>query len=190
MIFTKKIIFNNLEFANILNVEPALKDRTIVVNGVSKTYAMTGWRIGYMAGDSRIIKAVKTIQGQSTSNPTSIAQYAALEAIKGSQENVAQMLEQFSIRHKYVYERLSSIDKINVLPSAGAFYTFPDISAVMLKKGYKSDVAFTADLLEKHGVAAVPGSGFGSQGHLRMSFATSMEKLEKALDKFEVFCKS
>ncbi len=186
----EKIIFNNLEFANILNVEPALKDRTIVVNGVSKTYAMTGWRIGYMAGDSRIIKAVKTIQGQSTSNPTSIAQYAALEAIKGSQENVAQMLEQFSIRHKYVYERLSSIDKINVLPSAGSFYTFPEISAVMLKKGYKSDVAFTADLLEKHGVAAVPGSGFGSQGHLRMSFATSMEKLEKALDKFEVFCKS
>lgn len=183
------ILLQEGSFQNVLNVCPELYDRTIVLNGVSKAYAMTGWRIGYAAGPEQLITAMENIQSQSTSNPTSISQVAAEAALNGDQGCIQPMLKAFKERHAYVVEKLNAIPRVKCLPSGGAFYAFPDMRAAIMdieKRGLipePSDTAFCEYLLEQAGVAVVPGSAFGAPGYLRLSFATSMENLKSALDR-------
>ena len=179
------------KFYNILNATPALKNRCIVLNGVSKAYSMTGWRIGYAAGPADIIKAMEILQSQSTSNATSISQYAAEAALSGSQECIQPMVTAFKARHKYVVDRFNAMPGLRCIMSGGAFYAFPDAReaiANLHKTGRISaanDMAFAEYLLEKYDVAVVPGSAFGAEGYFRISFATSMESLQTALDRIE-----
>ncbi|KTC80974.1 aspartate aminotransferase [Legionella cherrii] len=175
-------------FANILNACPELYDRTIVLNGVSKAYAMTGWRIGYAAGPLPLMNAMKTIQSQSTSNPCSIAQEAAVAALSGSNESVVEMVKAFRQRHDFVASRLQEIPGIEVIPADGTFYIFPSVQAIIKQRGYKNDLEFSEELLAKEGVALVPGSAFGNEGCIRLSFATSMEILQDALNRLQRFC--
>ena len=180
------ILWSDEPFCNILNVCPDLKDRTVVLNGVSKVYAMTGWRIGYAAGPKPLIAAMRKIQSQSTSNPTSIAQVAAEAALNGDQECVVPMVRAFKERHDRVVSRLNRIRGVRCLPSQGTFYAFPDFSkAIAATPDVNNDVAMAEYLLNKAEVALVPGSAFGAEGHLRLSYATSMENLDKALDRIE-----
>jgi aspartate aminotransferase len=179
------------KFYNILNATPALKDRCIVLNGVSKAYSMTGWRIGYAAGPEYIINAMGILQSQSTSNPTSISQVAAQAALEGPQECITPMLDAFKDRHNYVVERFNAMPGISCLKADGAFYAFPDARQainnlhVAGKISEATDMAFAEYLLEKFDVAIVPGSAFGAEGYFRISFATSMENLINALDRIE-----
>lgn len=175
------------EFANILMACPELYDRTILLNGVSKAYAMTGWRIGYAAGPLPLMKAMKKIQSQSTSNPCSIAQKAAVEALNGKQDSVKQMVDSFHERHNYVYNRLKSMPDVDVVPANGTFYIFPSVNKVIKRKGLTNDIDFAEKLLQEAGLALVPGSAFGTEGCIRISFATSMDNLQKAMDRLEKF---
>lgn len=176
------IVWTEEGFNNILNVCPELTDQTVVINGVSKAYSMTGWRIGYSGGPAYIIKGMKKIQSQSTSNPTSIAQYAAQAALEGDQSFLKEMCDVFKQRHDYVYETLSAMDGVECLPSDGTFYSFPSFQGVIDRlDGIEDDVQLAQLLLEKAEVALVPGSAFGLPGYLRLSFATDMGSLEKAL---------
>ena len=179
------------KFYNILNATPALKDRCIVLNGVSKAYSMTGWRIGYAAGPANIIKAMEILQSQSTSNATSISQYAAEAALSGSQDCIKPMVAAFKERHKYVVDRFNRMPGLSCLMAGGAFYAFPDAREAInnLHKAGKinaaTDMALAEYLLEKFDVAVVPGSAFGAEGYFRISFATSMDNLRIALDRIE-----
>lgn len=175
-------------FANILNACPALYDRTIVLNGVSKAYAMTGWRIGYAAGPGFLINAMKTIQSQSTSNPCSIAQKAAVAALNGSYESIYQMTAAFKKRHDYLVRQLQMIPGIEVIPADGTFYIFPNIQGIISQLGFENDLNFSNQLLQKEGLALVPGSAFGNPGCIRLSFAASMENLESAMNRLANFC--
>lgn len=179
------------KFYNILNATPGLKDRCIVLNGVSKAYSMTGWRIGYAAGPAYIIKAMEILQSQSTSNPTSISQYAAEAALSGSQDCIKPMVAAFKERHKYVVDRFNAMPGLSCLMAGGAFYAFPD-ARVAIASLYKTgkihaatDMALAEYLLESFDVAVVPGSAFGAEGYFRISFATSMDNLRNALDRIE-----
>jgi aspartate aminotransferase len=172
-------------FANILNACPDLYDRTMVLNGVSKAYSMTGWRIGYAAGPAKLIGAMKNIQSQSTSNATSISQVAATAALTGDQGCIREMLKAFQERHEFVVAGLNRIKGVRCLPSEGAFYSFPDVSEAIRNLGMKDDVELAERLLNEAGVALVPGSAFGAPGCVRLSFATSKENLEKALSRME-----
>ncbi len=184
------ILWNEEGFSNILNATPELYERCMVLNGVSKAYSMTGWRIGYAAGPADIVKAMKKIQSQSTSNPASISQAAAVAALNGDQSCIGEMLEAFRQRHDFVVERLNAIPHMQVTPSDGTFYSFPAIrSFIEARDDIADDVAAANLLLDQGGVALVPGSAFGAPGYLRLSFATSMQNLEKALDRIEeIFC--
>ncbi len=179
------------KFYNILNAAPELKSRCIVLNGVSKTYSMTGWRIGYAAGPEHIIKAMGILQSQSTSNPTSISQVAAQAALEGPQDCITPMLQAFRERHEYVVDRFNRMPGLQCLKAGGAFYAFPDArqAIVALHKAGKlpaaTDMALSEYLLENVGVAVVPGSAFGAEGYFRISFATSMDNLRNALDRIE-----
>jgi len=181
------ILLTDQPFANILDACPDLYPRTMVLNGVSKAYSMTGWRIGYAAGPEVIINAMENVQSQSTSNPTSISQVAAEAALNGDQGCIEPMVKAFRERHQFVVEQLNQIPGVRCLPSGGAFYAFADvrkaIAALHAKKiiADTSDVAFSEYLLEQAGVAVVPGSAFGSEGYMRLSFATSMDNLKNAL---------
>ena len=180
------ILWPGNQFVNILNVCPDLKERTLVLNGVSKAYSMTGWRIGYAGGPVDIIKAMKKIQSQSTSNPTSISQVAAQAALEGPQDCIGEMLSAFKQRHDYVVERLNGMDGIECLPSDGTFYCFPNVEGALKRlSGVKNDLEFAEYLITEGGVALVPGTAFGMSGHVRISIATSMQNLEKALDRIE-----
>lgn len=170
-------------FVNIAMACPQLKDRCIVLNGVSKVYAMTGWRIGYAAAPAALVKAMENIQSQSTSNPTSISQAAAAAALNGDQSCIKPMIKAFHERHDHVVARLNKLNGVNCLSAEGAFYLFPDMREAMTRLNAKDDVAFCEDLLENAGVALVPGSAFGAPGYTRLSFATSMAQLDKALDR-------
>jgi aspartate aminotransferase len=170
-------------FCSFLTANPHLYDRTVTINGVSKSYAMTGWRIGYCGGPVEIVTAMSTIQSQSTSNPVSMSQKAAVVALNGDQACVAEMNRHFKARHDFFNRGLNSLPGFKVLPAAGTFYAWCDISVAMHALGHVDDNAFAEHLLEKAGVAGVPGSGFGAPGHIRFSFAVSMETLEKALDR-------
>jgi len=179
------------KFYNILNATPGLKDRCIVLNGVSKAYSMTGWRIGYAAGPAYIIKAMEILQSQSTSNPTSISQVAAQAALEGSQDCIIPMVTAFKERHKYVVDRFNKMPGLSCLMAGGAFYAFPDARGAItaLHKAGKinaaTDMALAEYLLESFDVAVVPGSAFGAEGYFRISFATSMDNLRNALDRIE-----
>ena len=174
-------------FVNIVNACPALKDRTVVLNGVSKAYAMTGWRIGYAGGPSELINAMKTIQSQSTSNPCSIAQKAAVAALNGPDETVLQMVKAFHERHNVVLEHLQNIPLVKVIPADGTFYIFPNIQSIITQRGFKDDLDFSTQLLQRVGLALVPGSAFGTPGCIRISFAASMDTLLDAMDRLERF---
>jgi len=183
------IALTDEKFCNILNACPDLTPRTMVLNGVSKAYAMTGWRIGYAAGPENIITAMENVQSQSTSNPTSISQVAAEAALNGDQNCLAPMIKAFRERHVFVVNELNKIPGVKCLMAGGAFYAFPDARAAIAtlhSKGKikeKTDLALSEYLLLEAGVAVVPGSAFGSEGYIRLSFATSMDNLRKALER-------
>ncbi|HRD69294.1 MAG TPA: pyridoxal phosphate-dependent aminotransferase [Legionella sp.] len=175
-------------FCNILNACPELYDQTIVLNGVSKAYAMTGWRIGYAGGPAPLIEAMKTVQSQSTSNPCSIAQRAAVAALNGGMDSVQEMVRAFHQRHDYVADRLLNIPGIEVIPADGTFYIFPCVQAFIEKCGYANDIEFADRLLSDVGLALVPGSAFGNKGCIRISFATGIDTLKDALNRLQRFC--
>ncbi|MCF6338425.1 MAG: pyridoxal phosphate-dependent aminotransferase [Gammaproteobacteria bacterium] len=172
-------------FANIVTLCPTLFDRSVVLNGVSKAYSMTGWRIGYAGGPAWLISAMKKIQSQSTSNPASISQAAALAALEGDQACIQTMVAAFRERHDYVLGRLNAMKGIQCLSSQGAFYSFPNCQEAITALGLADDMAFAEHLISKSGVALIPGSAFGAPGYVRLSFATSMENLARALDRIE-----
>ena len=178
------ILFNNLSFSNILSVCPELKSRTLVLNGVSKAYSMTGWRIGYAAGPEEIINAMKNIQSQSTSNPCSISQAAAEAALSSDQHCVQEMSAAFEERHNYVVDGLNKVNGITCTKSQGTFYCFANVDEAIARiDDVNDDVEFATYLLEKCGIAVVPGTAFGLPGYMRISFATSKEKLTEALER-------
>jgi len=179
----EKIYWEPEPFCSLVTAVPELYHRTVTINGVSKAYAMTGWRIGYCGGPKEIITAMSTIQGQSTSNPSSISQKAAVAALNGDQGCVTRMNQAFKERRDFVVRALNGMPGISCLPGAGTFYAFADVSRAMAALGCRDDVEFTELLLNEAGVAVVPGSGFGAPGHMRLSFATSLPVLEKALDR-------
>jgi len=179
----EKIIYDGFEVHNLVTLCPTLRERTLIINGVSKTYAMTGWRIGYAIGPSDVIAAAGKIQSQSTSNPTSIAQWAALVALRGPQDTVAMMVREFHKRREVIVERLNTIPGIRCLKPQGAFYVFPNIGALIGKSANGKKLTSPCDvadyLLEEAKVAGVPGEDFGSQEHIRFSYATSLADIEK-----------
>ncbi|HEX5057226.1 MAG TPA: pyridoxal phosphate-dependent aminotransferase [Gammaproteobacteria bacterium] len=175
------IMWADEAFSNILMVCPDLYERTIVLNGVSKAYSMTGWRIGYAGGPATLINAMKDIQSQSTSNPTSIAQVAAETALNGDQGFIKQMNSVFKRRHDMLLEGLNKIKGVECIPGDGTFYLFPSMSKLIKNLGLKNDLELTSHLIDKAGVALVPGSAFGLEGHVRLSFATGDEVLKEAL---------
>jgi aspartate aminotransferase len=178
------ILWEQGTFVNILNAHPDLYDRTVVMNGVSKAYSMTGWRIGYAAGPADLIEAMTTVQSQSTSNPTSISQVAAEAALTGDQSFINEMCVEFKKRHDYVVAEFNKIDGIDCIETDGTFYVFPNIEKLLARlDGIDDDLAFSEYLIEKAGVALVPGSAFGTPGHIRISIATSMANLEKAMER-------
>jgi aspartate aminotransferase len=180
------ILFDDQKFSNILSVCPELKPRTIVLNGVSKAYSMTGWRIGYAAGPVEVIDPMKNIQSQSTSNPCSISQAAAQIALSSDQTCVTEMCKAFEERHDFLVEGLNKINGISCNKSHGTFYCFANINeAIKLTSGVEDDVMFATYLLDKCGIAVVPGSAFGMPGYMRISFATSKDNLAESLDRLD-----
>ena len=178
------IVWSEEGFCNILNACPELYDRTVVMNGVSKAYAMTGWRIGYAGGPEPVIAAMRKIQSQSTSNPTSISQWASTAALTGGNDCITPMLAAFKDRHDFVVNSLNQMKGVSCIESDGTFYSFPDMKAAIdVNPHVSNDVEFSARVLDKAGVAIVPGSAFGTEGHVRLSYATSMENLEKAMQR-------
>ena len=189
----EKLIYDGKEHVSIASLGQGIKKLTIVVNGVSKTYSMTGWRIGYAAGPKEIIEAMSNIQDQSTSNPPSISQKAALEALRGSQESVKKMVEEFAERRNVMVKRLNSMKGIRCFTPDGAFYVFPDVSQLLGKKYgekiIKDSFSLTELLLTEARVAVVPGAVFGDDRHMRISYAASREDIEKGMDRIEEFVK-
>jgi aspartate aminotransferase len=180
------ILWKQGTFVNILNAHPEFYDRTVVMNGVSKAYSMTGWRIGYAAGPANLIEAMCTIQSQSTSNPTSISQVAAEAALTGDQSFIDRMCTEFKQRHDYVVAELNSIAGIECIETDGTFYVFPNVEKLIARlDNIKDDLDFSEYLIEKAGVALVPGSAFGCPGHIRISIATSMKNLQGALERIK-----
>ncbi|MDI6591825.1 MAG: pyridoxal phosphate-dependent aminotransferase [Patescibacteria group bacterium] len=189
----EKIIYNGLKHKSIASLNEEIKRLTLVVNGVSKSYSMTGWRIGYSAGPKEIIQAMVKLQDHSTSNPTSISQFAALEALEGPQADLKKMVKEFERRRNYMFERLNSIEDFSLIKPEGAFYCWVNISKIFGKnfRGQKitNSLEFSDLLLEKAKVAIVPGSAFGDINFCRISFATSMEDIVKGLNRIEKFVK-
>lgn len=179
------------EHVSIASLSEELYANTIVINGVSKTYSMTGWRIGYAAGNSEVIKAMTGISSHSTSNPTSVAQYAAYAAISGTQEPVEEMKRAFVERRNYVMERIRQLDGISAITPKGAFYVFANVSgAIEASSGRFRDASdWSTALLEEEHVAVVPGAAFGAPNHIRLSYATSLEQLQEAMNRIERFLK-
>ena len=182
--------YDNFKFYTIAQISK-LKNRTLTMNGVSKSYAMTGWRIGYAAGPENIIKAIRKIQSQSTSNPSSISQAAAVEALNGTQKFIKKRANSFKVRRNFVVNSLNSIEGISCLKPNGAFYVFPNCKKLLGNKTkLKTDTDFVKKLLEKSNVAVVQGSAFGLDGYFRISYATSMQKLKIAMSRIKSFCES
>ena len=182
--------YDNFKFYTIAQI-PKLKNRTLTMNGVSKSYAMTGWRIGYAAGPENIIKAIRKIQSQSTSNPSSISQAAAVEALNGTQKFIKKRANSFKARRNFVVNSLNNIKGISCLKPNGAFYVFPNCKKLLGNKTkLKTDTDFVKELLEKSNVAVVQGSAFGLDGYFRISYATSMQKLKIAMSRIKSFCEN
>ena len=184
------IIYDDFKFSTIAEIKE-LKDRTLTMNGVSKSYSMTGWRIGYAAGPVEIIKAISKIQSQSTSNPSSISQAAAVEALNGTQDFIKTRADSFKERRNFVVDSLNNIKGITCLKPEGAFYVFPSCKGLLNNKTkLKSDTEFVQKLLEQANVAVVQGSAFGLPGYFRISYATSMDNLKKAMERIKNFCEN
>jgi aspartate aminotransferase len=181
----EKIVYDGTKFVSLASLGSEIYDLTITVNGFSKAYAMTGWRLGYVAAPEHIAAAIDSIQSHSTSNPTSFAQKGALAGLKGDQSFIGEMVKAFAERRTYIYDRLTKIPGMTCVKPMGAFYVLPNISAFGL-----SSTAFCTKLLDEQKVAAVPGVAFGSDAHMRLSYACSMENIQKGLDRIEAFCKS
>ena len=179
------ILWTEEKFHNILNVCPELYERTIVLNGVSKAYAMTGWRIGYAAGPVNLLTAMDTVQSQSTSNPCSISQAASVAALNGDQSCMVPMVKAFKERHDYLVAALNAIPGVSCLPSDGTFYAFPNVSGLIKALKLRTDLELAEHLINSHDLALVPGSAFGSEGHMRLSYATSMGVLEEAVKRLK-----
>ena len=179
----EKIYWGSEPFTSLLTVVPELYDRTVTINGCSKAYAMTGWRIGYCGGPQEVVSAMTTIQGQSTSNAASMSQKAAIAALNGDQTCLTTMNRAFRERHDYVVAALNTLPGVSCQPASGAFYAFADVSKAIAKLGLKDDNAFAAYLINGVGVAVVPGAGFGAPGHIRISYACSLETLKKAIER-------
>jgi aspartate aminotransferase len=180
------ILWSQDKFINIVNVCPDLFDRTVVVNGVSKAYSMTGWRIGYVGGPATLVSAMKKIQSQSTSNPTSMAQVAAQAALEGDQSYITESARIFRERHDFVYDALIKIEGIECRPSDGTFYSFPNMSGIIEQlDGVNDDLQLAEHLIEHAGIAMVPGTAFGAPGCMRITFATSMENLQEAMNRLK-----
>ena len=188
------VTYEGFKFFTIAQI-PELKNKVVTMNGVSKSYAMTGWRIGYAAGDKEVIKAIAKIQSQSTTNPSSISQAAAVEALNGTQDFIPIRSLAFQERRDFVVNSLNAIDGINCLKPDGAFYVFPSCKDLIGKKDkngkkLENDTDFVQSLLENNNVAVVQGSAFGLEGFFRISYATSMKNLEKAMERIKSFCES
>ncbi|MBC8389976.1 MAG: pyridoxal phosphate-dependent aminotransferase [Actinobacteria bacterium] len=183
----EKFLYGSAEHHSIASFSNELKSRTLTVNAVSKTYAMTGWRIGYCAAKREIIKQMAKVQDQSTSNPCTISQWAALEALNGNQNSVEVMRKEYEKRKDYIYSRISSIDGMDCALPEGAFYIFPRVSNFFNSK-IKNSFDFADLLLEKANVAVVPGGAFGADEYIRISYATSMDNIEEGLNRIEEFC--
>ncbi|MFQ5456296.1 MAG: pyridoxal phosphate-dependent aminotransferase [Nitrospirota bacterium] len=181
----EKIIYDGFKHISIASLSPELKEKTIVVNGLSKSHSMTGWRIGYAAGHRDIIKAMGVVQSQSTSNPTSIAQKAAVAALTSSNGFVREMVTEFDKRRRYIVERLNRINGISCMMPTGAFYAFPNISGLFDNKQIRGSTEFADYLLEEAKVAVVAGSAFGADNYIRLSYAASMENIKEAMDRIE-----
>ncbi len=177
------LTFGEHEFTHLLTVAPELKDRTVIVNGVSKSYAMTGWRLGYAAGPKELILAMKKLQSHSTSNPCSITQHAAIEAMTLGKAGIADMLTTFEERLSSAHEALTSIPGVRALPAQGAFYLFPEVHGLIEQLGVADDIALCELILEKAQVALVPGTAFGSPGHCRISCAVDKKRVNEALSR-------
>ena len=185
----EKIIYASFPFENMATAEPKMKDRTIVVNGVSKAYAMTGWRIGYAAGPEQIIAAIIKIQSQNTSNPASISQKAAVEALKGNQDVVVKMASEFRQRRDVIVKLLNEIDGVKCLSPEGAFYVFPNVSGIYGRSFQGKKITNSTELidylLDEANVATVPGAAFGNDNHIRLSYATSLKNIEEGLKRIK-----
>ena len=179
------IYWGNEPFTSFAEVCPNLFDRTITVNGVSKAYAMTGWRIGYCGAPASIVKGMKKVQGQSTSNPSSVSQAAAIAALNGSHDSVKMMVGEYKKRHDYMYDALNEINGFNTSPGTGAFYLFPEVSTVIKSQGFADDIEFSSFLIDQANVAVIPGSAFGAEGCIRISYATSMELLKESISRIK-----
>ncbi|MFT8316758.1 MAG: pyridoxal phosphate-dependent aminotransferase [Sporolactobacillus sp.] len=183
----EKLIYNGHSFYSIAQLSDRVKKQTIVINGVSKSHAMTGWRIGYAAGDAALIQAMTNVASHSTSNPASVSQYAAIAAYNGPQESIEEMRQAFEKRLNTVYSRLTKLPGVSCVKPQGAFYLFPNIREASTACGFKEVSDWVAALLDEEQVAVVPGAGFGAPDYIRLSYATSLEKFEAALDRMEHF---
>jgi len=185
----EKLVYDGFSFSSIASVDPKLKNQAIVVNGVSKSYSMTGWRIGYAAGPKPVITAMTNIQSQSTSNPTSISQKASLEALNGPQDFIQTMLKEFDRRRTYMVDRLNALPGVSCFKPSGAFYAFPNFSGVFGRKAGSTTITDSTTLsqylLESAKVAVVPGVAFGADENIRLSYATSFENIQKGLDRIQ-----
>lgn len=186
----EKLIYGESKHISIAQLSPELKEQTIIINGVSKSHSMTGWRIGYAAGNKEVITAMTNLASHSTSNPTTTAQYGTIAAYTGSQEPVEEMRVAFESRLNSIYDQLISIDGVTCLKPQGAFYLFPNVKKAAEITGYENVDAFVEGLLEEKLVAVIPGSGFGAPDNIRLSYATSLELLEKAIRRMKEFIES
>ncbi|MCR8967924.1 pyridoxal phosphate-dependent aminotransferase [Streptococcus zalophi] len=185
-----RLVYNGAKFTPISTLSDEIKQQTIVVNGVSKTYAMTGWRIGFAVGQPDIIAAMGKILGQTTSNPTTVAQYAAIEALSGPQDVIEEMRQAFEERLNTIYPLLAAVPGFEVVKPQGAFYLFPNVSKAMAMKGYQNVTDFTMAILEEVGVALVTGEGFGAPENARLSYATDLETLKEGVRRLTAFMKN
>ena len=185
----EKLTYDNLEYSGLASLSSNMKSKTLVINGFSKAYAMTGWRIGYAAGEKELIKRMAILQSHSTTNAPTIAQYAAIEALEGSQEELALMHNEFEKRRDFVYNRLQSMEGISCVKPRGAFYVFPNISTYLNTSYKEHEIRTSSDLalylIKEAQVVLIPGSAFGSDNHLRISFAASMDRLNEGMDRIE-----
>ena len=183
----EKLVYGGNSHTSIAELSPELKEQTIVINGVSKSHSMTGWRIGYAAGNEGVIKAMTNLASHSTSNPTTTSQYGAVAAYLGDQEPVEDMRKSFEERLNIVFDKLNNIPGFHCLKPQGAFYLFPNVLEAAKRTGYNNVDEFTGALLEEAKVAVIPGSGFGSDNNIRLSYATSLSALEKAIERMHEF---
>lgn len=185
----EKLIYDNTEFCSFASVSPIMKEKTVVINGLSKSYAMTGWRIGYAAGEKGIIKRASKLQGHCTTNAPSISQYASIEALEGPQDEIEKMHQEFEKRRDFVYSKLREMDGVSCTKPQGAFYAFPNISAYLNKSYNGSTIRNSYDLarylIEEARVVLIPGAAFGSDNHIRISYATSMDRLKEGMKRME-----